>query len=271
MPKPDFTFRLHPEKNIDHFTACDGTLKFFGFVKATMLRTSARHVLDFGAGRGAWWHDDPSKFRKQMRDLRMGGNAVVTACDIDPVVLTHPCSDTQIVIDPNERVPFADGTFDVIVSDMTFEHIENPGFVSRELVRILKPGGHICARTANRWGYVRLMSRLIPNKMHVSMLQHVQPDRRGEDVFPTRYQLNSPAQIRRWFPSCKLYYYYDSAEPAYYFGTEALYSALALLHRLTPGFLATSLCAFIRKPCAEQSSRFHSEVASNGAPVDAGA
>jgi SAM-dependent methyltransferase len=251
MPKPDFTFRLHPEKNIDHFTACDGTLKFFGFVKAIMLKIKAPHVLDFGAGRGAWWHDDPSTYRKHMCNLRMGGNAFVTACDIDATVLTHPCSDKQIVIEPNERLPFADGTFDAIVSDMTFEHIENPELVCRELIRILKPGGYICARTPHRWGYVRLMSRLNPDRMHVFLLRHIQPYRSSEDIFRTRYQLNSPAQIRRRFPGCTLYYYYDNAEPAYYFGSEVLYRAFALLHRLTPGFLATSLCVFIGKPCAE--------------------
>ncbi len=48
----DFTYAAHPEKSIDGFTALDGTVRFYGFVKAIMLRNDVKSVLDFGAGRG---------------------------------------------------------------------------------------------------------------------------------------------------------------------------------------------------------------------------
>jgi SAM-dependent methyltransferase len=241
-----FAFRYHPEKCIDGFTALDGTIRFFGFVKAILLKTGARDVLDFGAGRGGFWHDDPSSYRRQMRDLRTTG-AAVTACDIDEAVLSHPCSDTQVVIFPGKRLPFADEGFDVIVSDMTFEHIEQGAFVARELLRILRKGGFICARTTNRFGYVRVMTALVPKRLHAPLLRAVQPNRKAEDVFPTVYNMNSPSQVRRLFAGCNVYHFYDSAEPAYYFGNRVLYSMSMLAHKLLPSRLATTVCLFIEK------------------------
>ena len=243
----DFTFRRHPEKNIDGFTALDGTVGFYAFVKAAMLRTRAREVLDFGAGRGAFWHDDTSLYRRHMHDLRTTG-ATVTACDVDEVVLTHPCSHSQVVIKPDAPLPFPDATFDVIVSDMTFEHIEAPARVGAELLRVLKPGGYICARTPSRTGYVRLVSGLIPNWLHVAALKRIQPGRKAEDVFPIYYRLNSPAQVRAAFPGCEVYHYYHSAEPAYYFGRKSLYAMLQAFHKLMPAKMATAVCFFIREP-----------------------
>lgn len=179
-----FTFRTRHEKNVDGFTALDGTVRLYNFVKAAMLRVGAREVLDLGAGRGGIWHDDASLYRRYLFDLRSTG-ATVTVCDVDQVVLTHPCSHAQVVISAGQPLPFADGAFDIIVSDMTFEHIEDPAQVAGELLRILRPGGYVCARTPNRFGYVRVMANLIPNRLHVAALRRVQPSRKPEDVFPT--------------------------------------------------------------------------------------
>jgi SAM-dependent methyltransferase len=243
----DFTFRLHPEKNIDNFTTLDGTLKFYQFVKSIMLGSTSAEVIDFGAGRGAFWYDDPSLYRKQMRDLRMPG-AIVTACDVDEVVLTHPCSHKQVVIKPDKPLPFADETFDLLVSDMTFEHIENPSQISQELLRIMKPHGYLCVRTVNRFGYVRVMAELIPSGLHLKVIAGAQGHRKLIDVFPAYSRLNSLGQIRQFFPECEVYHYFDSADPAYYFGSELVYRTLQLWHKLAPSFFATSVCFFIRKP-----------------------
>jgi SAM-dependent methyltransferase len=243
----DFTHRIHSEKGVDGFTALDGTVKFYGFVHAILLKTGARQVLDFGAGRGAALVDDRSVYRRHLRDLRVGG-ARVTACDVDEIVTTHPASDRQVVIKPGERLPFDDGSFDVIVSDMTFEHIEDAPFVAGELIRILRPGGYVCARTPNRFGYVRMVSSLVPNRHHAGALRSVQPDRKALDVFPTVYRMNSIGQIRNLFPGCTVFHFNDSAEPSYYFGNEFLYRSFMILHRLLPGALATATNFFIMKP-----------------------
>jgi 2-polyprenyl-3-methyl-5-hydroxy-6-metoxy-1,4-benzoquinol methylase len=242
----DFTYQLHTEKSIDDFTALDGTIRFYGFVKAIMLRSNVKNVLDFGAGRGAFWHDSKSVYKRQLQDLRSSG-ATVTAADVDEAVMEHPCSHQQVMIKAGSPLPFDNGEFDLIVSDMTFEHLENPDTVAKELLRVLKSGGYICARTPNRFGYVRLISTLLPNRLHGIVLKSVQPDRKTVDVFPTFYRLNSPQQAKRVFSGSTVSYYYDSATPSYYLGNPFFYRTFALLHRILPPFFATSVCLFIRK------------------------
>ena len=47
-----------------------------------------------------------------------------------------------------ERLPLADGLFDLVVSQAVFEHVEDPHGTARELFRVLKPGGTIYIDTA---------------------------------------------------------------------------------------------------------------------------
>lgn len=46
------------------------------------------------------------------------------------------------------RLPFRDQTFDAVVSQAVFEHLEDPHYTARELCRILRPGGIIHLDTA---------------------------------------------------------------------------------------------------------------------------
>jgi 2-polyprenyl-3-methyl-5-hydroxy-6-metoxy-1,4-benzoquinol methylase len=139
---------------------------FFNFVRAIIGNSSdAPKVLDFGAGRGSFHYSKTSSYSAGLHDFQKIGEDV-WAADIDEIVNTHPCSDHQTVLKIGEPLPFDDGTFDVIVGDFVFEHIEDPKGIARELLRITKPNGWICARTPNKWGYVTLDSRLIPNKLH---------------------------------------------------------------------------------------------------------
>jgi len=251
-----FLQRVHPESKIDGFNKSDGTILFFSFVWACILRNNAQKILDFGAGRGAFYYNNTAEkgslFRKYLQDIRNTG-AKVTACDIDPVVRDHPCSDLQVQIEPGKALPFKDESFDIIVSDHTFEHIAEPDFVARELLRILTPGGYICARTPSKYGYVALISSLIPNRFHTAMLRRAQPGRMAEDVFPTVYKLNTLSQIRRHFSGCDVTHYFFSGEPSYAFGNQIVYGMLRIFHRLLPGPLNTSVCLFIRKPGRAQS------------------
>lgn len=242
----DFRDRIHPERDVGGFTKLDGTVRFYNFVKAAMARVEAKRVLDFGAGRGGPLFTEV-RWRRELQDLRQLG-AEVWAADVDPVVRDHPASDHQVALELGTALPFVDEFFDLIVSDWTFEHVQEPEQVASELLRILRPGGFICARTSNKYGYVKLMASVVPNQLHVKALEFVQPDRKHEDVFPTVYKMGSVGQIRRLFRGCEVSWYHDSSEPAYFFGSGLLYRLFMLLHRLLPDALATSVCFFIRKP-----------------------
>lgn len=52
---------------------------------------------------------------------------------------------TTDVLALNERLPFADGTFDGVLSLAVLEHVRNPFASAREICRVLKPGGRILA------------------------------------------------------------------------------------------------------------------------------
>lgn len=200
-------------------------------------------ILDYGAGEGTAFRDPE---RAVLYDLRPLGE--VWACDVDPIVSQHPGAHHHVLIEENQSLPFEDGQFDLIVSDVVFEHIRQPDRVTPELMRVLRPGGVICARTPNSFGYPALATRMIPNRLHSAALRVIQPERRSEDVFPTVFRLNRPSAIRKAFPGCAVSWYGDSGEPAYYFGNRLLYGILAGLHRILPETLATSFCFFIEKP-----------------------
>jgi SAM-dependent methyltransferase len=245
-----FLTRFHPELSIDNFSRLDGTIDFFAFVKAAMKRTDAKRVMDFGAGRGQVFHDrdkaDASLFKLELMDLRTGG-AEVWACDVDPVVNEHPASHHQIIIGADGKLPFDDNFFDVIASDVTFEHVSNPDVVASELRRVIRPGGYICARTPNKYGYVTVAARIVPNRHHVGALKKIAPIKEARDVFPTVFKMNTVSDIKRLFPGCDVSWYRDSAGPSYYFDSSLLYRFFSVVHKLLPNVLATSLCVFIRK------------------------
>lgn len=251
MPPASLTQRMHPEACIDGFTQHDGVVSFYSFVWACIFRTGASRVLDYGAGRGVQFlrntAEGGSLYRRHLLDMRNTG-VRVTACDIDSAVLEHPCSDEQRRVPPDQPLPFEDESFDVIVCDNVLEHIQMPGFTASELLRVLRPSGYVCARTPSRYGYVALAASLVPNRLHTAVLRRAQPHKKAEDTFPTVYGMNTPSQLSRLFPDCAVYHYYISGAPAYSFDNALLYRMFALLHRLLPGPLNTTMCAFIRKP-----------------------
>jgi len=63
----------------------------------------------------------------------------VTGMDIEP----GPEVDV-VVADPYHWAAFADGSFDVVISGSTLEHIEYPWLTMQEVARVLRPGGLTC-------------------------------------------------------------------------------------------------------------------------------
>lgn len=175
--------------------------------------------------------------------------AKVVACDVDQAVLSNPGADETVVIQPDEPLPFADGAFDLIVSDFVFEHIADPALVSKELRRILKPGGWICARTPNQYCLISLVTRLIDNSKHSRILRRVQPERQSIDVFPTVFNLNSKRAITTWFPPNAFdnFTYRYEAEPSYFFNNSAVFALMLLVNWLTPPVMKSGLFVFLRK------------------------
>jgi SAM-dependent methyltransferase len=247
IPKADIALaRAYPEVGAGGFTRHDGTVEFYGRVNALLQPHFA--VLDFGAGRGGWYEDDTCEFRKQLRLLK-GKVKWVVGQDIDDAVLTNNAVNERVVTKPGRPLPFPDSTFDIIVADYVFEHVDNPPWLASELTRLLKPGGWICARTPNKWGYISIGTRLIKNAYHARILRVVQPHRKEIDVFPTRFFLNTIRAVSKALPESRyeLYSYYYQPEPSYHFHSTIVLTVMRLIDRLLPRMLWSNLYVFARR------------------------
>src|SRR5687767_15027822 len=94
-------------------------------------------------------------------------------------------------------LPFADGSFDVVVCTWVLEHVARPIRFLREVERVLRPGGSFIAHTINSRHYVTWIRRafdLFPHSWTARVVRSLY-GREPHDTFPTVYALNSPAQI----------------------------------------------------------------------------
>jgi SAM-dependent methyltransferase len=238
-----------PEAAAGGFTRLDGNVEFYGRVQALLAECSPpTTIVDFGAGRGSAV-EDTVLYRRILGELRGPGRTVI-GVDVDPVVVDNPRMDEGRVIDATTgAIPIADASVDLVVSDFTFEHVDDPEVTSRELDRILKPGGWICARTPNKWGYIAVGARIVPNRLHVKALRHLQPTKQEQDTFPTRYRLNTRRDLERWFPAPRFEvnaYTMDAESHLYAGSSKLLHAGLAAARHLPPPARSMWM-VFIRK------------------------
>lgn len=95
-------------------------------------------------------------------------------------------------------MPFSDSTFDLVVSEYVWEHIENPDSVFREISRVLKPGGMLIVLTPTKWSYKGLGAWLLPFRFHIWMGNIRYGKGHDPDMYPTQYRCNSESAFRRF-------------------------------------------------------------------------
>lgn len=238
--------KFYPEIAAGGFSRVDGIIEFYTRVNA--LLKSDMKILDFGAGRGRGIIDDPVPYRRALRTLK-GKCQKVIGLDIDEAVRENPGVDEAHVVAPGKPIPVPHNSIDLILSDASLEHVRDPGFVAGELDRVLKPGGWICARTPNRWGYVAMGATLIPERWHPRLLRVLQPHRKIIDVFPSYYRLNTLRSLKRYFPPARYrhFTYGYFSEPAYFGRSRLLWTLMLTFFRFAPSALAPMWFVFLRK------------------------
>jgi SAM-dependent methyltransferase len=224
----------------------DGTVEFYGRVCALIKPTDV--VLDLGAGRGAWYFEEPCEYIKSVRNLKPRVKLFYGA-DVDGVVLTNPTTHENLLIREG-RIPLPDQSLDLVIVDYVFEHIQDPKEFCAEISRVLKPNGYLCARTPHKYCYISVAARFIKNARHADVLSIAQPKRKVVDIFPTAFRLNTINEIRQHFKGYEDYSYLYASEPQYYFGRKYVYFVLEVMQRILPTLLSSNIFVFMRKPAS---------------------
>lgn len=239
-----FKESFYPESRFGGFTDIDGTIAFYLRVSALLEPSSV--VLDFGCGRGAY-SSDPFPIHRRLRILR-GRVQRVIGMDVDERAAANPFLDEFHLLG-GEAWPLDDDSVDLCVCDSVLEHVERPTPFFSEARRVLRKGGYLCIRTPNAWGYVGLVSRLVPNRLHAKVLARVgESPAAEEDIFPTHYRCNSIPRLRRMLSEQgfeHVVYGYE-AEPSYLHFSKLAYWLGVLHQRFAPRFLRLALFAFAR-------------------------
>lgn len=153
-------------------------------VRRHISRESA--VLDLGCGRGG------------VVELVWTEVRLAAGLDPDPSSLTeHRATRLPVVRGVGQHLPFADESFDLVVSVWVMEHLDDPLAVLSEVRRVLRPGGHLVFITPNLRNPLLLLNRL--GRAVPALQRRVVPrlyGRNEADTFPVRYRANTTETLR---------------------------------------------------------------------------
>lgn len=233
------------EQMVGGFSDRDGSIDFYLRINSLLKENFV--VLDFGAGRAAWFEDDECMTRRSIRLLK-GKVAKVIAADVGEAVTENRASDEQIFIQYGNELDNLHESVDLIVADYVLEHIDDAKAFAQQVDECLTAGGWFCARTPHKFSYVAIFARIIRNQLHNKVLQFVQPNRKEIDVFPTAYKLNTLRDVNKAFFGWESKSFIFRSDPAYFFGSKLMYKVQSVIHQLLPEFFCGNLFIFVKKP-----------------------
>ena len=178
--------RFYPNALFEDCTL-ESARAFYGWVRQYANRDT--EMLNLGAGGPAPRH--------RIRVFR-GQVARVAGADIDPEVTRNPELDDAHIIEPDGHLPFADQSFDLVLSDWVVEHVADVPQFLNEVRRVLREGGSFFFRAPNRHHYVGLLASATPLWFHEVVANRARgkgPDE--HDPWPTYYRFNSRRAIER--------------------------------------------------------------------------
>ena len=158
-------------------------------------------VLDQAVFQGARWlelgcgHQILPSWRARQEAALVQWPALLIGLDYDLPSLRRHATIRNRVRGDITALPFMDASFDLVTSNMVFEHLREPQCQLREIKRVLRPKGRLIYHTPNVWGYSAFIARLIPERLK-GVLIRVLEGREEEDVFRTYYRINTPRKVR---------------------------------------------------------------------------
>jgi SAM-dependent methyltransferase len=103
-------------------------------------RLRARTVMDLGCGAG----DSVDLFRSVDPEVSWVGVDI----EASPEVAGRTRADADFVTFDGRRLPFEDGSFELVFCKQVLEHVEHPRELIGEAARVLGPGGHLAGSTS---------------------------------------------------------------------------------------------------------------------------
>lgn len=147
--------------------------------------------LDLGCG-----HQLLPAWRSQAELELVGKIPILVGLDYDWESLKKHRSIDVLVRGDISRLPFRNDNFDLVTSNMVFEHLTDPLGQLKEILRVLKPGGVLMFHTPNALGYGTFLARMIPDFVK-DKLVYLLDGREANDVFKAYYKINSLTQIEK--------------------------------------------------------------------------
>ncbi len=150
--------------------------------------------LDVGCGRQLlpWWMKEQAEWEARL--TARAESLVGVDPDFAAVRDNRSCS-FKLSADAT-ALPFAEDSFDLVTSNMVFEHVEQPLASLAEIRRVLRSGGRLLVLTPNWLDIVTLAARAIPNRWHPGIVSRAEA-RKAEDVYPTHFRFNRPGTVER--------------------------------------------------------------------------
>jgi SAM-dependent methyltransferase len=148
--------------------------------------------LDLGCGHTIFpeWMHDSVPFQKEL----------LSRCELargcDPVDDRPHVAGLMKEVYQGDKLPFEDGTFNLVTANMVAEHVEDPASFMREVRRVLSSHGLFVVHTPNLYYFQIFAANLLPNSLVRSIAHHVD-GRDGEDIFRTYYRMNTRGALER--------------------------------------------------------------------------
>src|SRR5262249_18147726 len=105
-------------------------------------RVGELDILDFGCG----WGGETLWLAHRARSVRGRGVDSHAVAPAPTALKRSGLTNCDFEWSPDGRLPFADGSFDAVLSTDTFEHVMDLDLAFREVARVLKPGGSLLTR-----------------------------------------------------------------------------------------------------------------------------